>query len=103
MRLNIPSLMSLMAFEAASRHLSFTSAGRELDLTQTAISHQIKNLEERLGTKLFTRRRNVLQLTPAGRQYLDAVREAINVLHHATDRTRREKTTEMLTISCLPT
>lgn len=103
MRLNIPSLMSLMAFEAAARHLSFTSAGRELDLTQTAISHQIKNLEERLGTKLFVRRRNLLQLTPAGRQYLDAVREGINVLHHATDRTRREKATEMLTISCLPT
>ena len=95
--------MSLLAFEAAARHLSFTSAGRELDLTQTAISHQVKNLEERLGTKLFVRRRNALQLTPAGRQYLEAVREAIDVLHHATDRTRREKSTEMLTISCLPT
>jgi LysR family glycine cleavage system transcriptional activator len=95
--------MSLLAFEAASRHLSFTSAGRELDLTQTAISHQIKNLEERLGVKLFVRRRNTLQLTATGRNYLESVREAINVLHNATIRTKREKTTETLTVSCLPT
>lgn len=94
--------MSLLAFEAASRHLSFTTAGRELDLTQTAISHQIKNLEERLGTRLFVRRRNALQLTVAGRQYLESVREAINMLHGATSRAKREKTTELLTISCLP-
>lgn len=103
MRLDIPSLMSLLAFEAASRHLSFTIAGRELDLTQTAISHQIKNLEERLGTLLFVRRRNALQLTVAGRQYLESVREAINMLHGATTRAKREKSTELLSISCLPT
>jgi LysR family glycine cleavage system transcriptional activator len=95
--------MSLLAFEAASRHLSFTIAGRELDLTQTAISHQIKNLEERLGTLLFVRRRNALQLTVAGRQYLESVREAINMLHGATARAKREKSTELLSISCLPT
>jgi LysR family glycine cleavage system transcriptional activator len=103
MRRDIPSLISLLAFEAASRHLSFTSAGRELDLTQTAISHQIKNLEERLGTKLFIRRRNALQLSASGRQYLDSVREAIDMLHSATSRLKREKATELLTISCLPT
>ena len=103
MRPDLPSLMSLLAFEAAARHLSFTSAGRELDLTQTAISHQIKNLEERLDTKLFVRHRNVLQLTAAGRAYLDAVREAINLLHGATIRTKKEKTAELITISCLPT
>ncbi|MDB5919935.1 MAG: LysR family transcriptional regulator [Massilia sp.] len=103
MRLDIPSTMSLLAFEAAARHLSFTSAGRELDLTQTAISHQIKSLEDRLGTKLFLRRRNMLQLTGSGRNYLESVREAINVLHNATIRTKREKTSETLTISCLPT
>jgi LysR family glycine cleavage system transcriptional activator len=103
MRPDIPSLMSLLAFEASARHLSFTSAGKELDLTQTAISHQIKNLEDRLGTQLFVRRRNMLQLSPAGRQYLESVREAINLLHSATTRTKREKTTETLTISCLPT
>jgi len=103
MRPDLPSLMSLLAFEAAARHLSFTSAGRELDLTQTAISHQIKNLEQRLGIKLFVRRRNTLQLTTPGRLYLDAVREAINVLHGATNRTKREKNFELLTVHCLPT
>ncbi len=95
--------MSLLAFEAASRHLSFTAAGTELDLTQTAISHQIKNLELQLGTKLFIRRRNELQLTPAAREYLESVREAISLLSIATGRTRGEKTNDLLTISCLPT
>lgn len=95
--------MSLQAFEAASRHLSFTSAGRELDLTQTAISHQIKNLEERLGTKLFIRRRNQLQLTPDALEYVKSVREAINLLSMATERAKGEKTNDFLTISCLPT
>ncbi|MDB5841384.1 MAG: LysR family transcriptional regulator [Herminiimonas sp.] len=95
--------MSLLAFEAASRHLSFTSAAQELELTQTAISHQIKNLEERLGTKLFIRRRNVLQLTPDAREYLESVREAIGLLSMATKRAKGEKTNDLLTISCLPT
>ncbi len=74
-----------------------------MHLTQTAISHQIRNLEELLETKLFVRRRNILLLTSAGQQYLESVREAINVLHNATSRTRREKSTELLTINCLPT
>jgi len=102
MRRSIPSLPSLLAFEAAARHLSFTDAGKELHLTQTAISHQIKKLEELLDTKLFVRRRNVLLLTAAGQQYLESVRDAINMLHSATNRTRREKTSELLTINCLP-
>lgn len=103
MRPNIPSLMSLLAFEAASRHLSFTSAAQELELTQTAISHQIKNLEERLGTKLFIRRRNELQLTPYAREYLESVREAIAMLSMATKRATGERTKEVLSISCPPT
>ena len=65
MRPFIPSLQSLLAFESAARHLSFTRAAQELSVTQTAISHQIKALEERLEIKLFTRKRNTLALTPA--------------------------------------
>lgn len=103
MRPDIPSLVSLQAFEAVSRHLSFTSAAYELDLTQTAISHQIKNLEERLGTKLFIRKRNQLQLTPDARGYLNSVRDALNLLSTATKRAKGEKTNNILTIECLPT
>lgn len=103
MRPYLPSLQSLLAFEAASRHLSFTRAAQELELTQTAISHQIKSLEDRLGTKLFLRRRNVLVLTPVAREYLSAVHEAISLLSIATDRTRKKKTNTILTVTCLPT
>lgn len=100
---NLPSLTSLLAFEAAARHLNFTAAGKELHLTQTAISHQIKNLEEHLATRLFVRRNRTLALTTAGQQYLESVRDAISLLQSATARTRDEKATEVLTIHCLPT
>jgi LysR family glycine cleavage system transcriptional activator len=103
MRPYIPSLQSLLAFEAASRHLSFTRAAQELELTQTAISHQIKTLEERLGIKLFIRRRNVLTLTPAAREYLASVNEAINMLSIATARARKKNPNTVLTVTCLPT
>ncbi|MEM5340373.1 LysR substrate-binding domain-containing protein [Paraburkholderia azotifigens] len=103
MRPYIPSLQSLLAFEAASRHLSFTRAAQELELTQTAISHQIKTLEERLEIKLFVRRRNVLTLTPAAREYLDSVHEAINLLSLATAHARKKKPSTVLTVTCLPT
>ena len=52
----LPSLNGLRAFEAAARHMSFTRAAAELNVTQTAISHQIRRLEEQLGIPLFIRR-----------------------------------------------
>ena len=52
---HLPPLAALRAFEAAARHLSFTRAAEELHVTQTAISHQIRGLEERLGVRLFRR------------------------------------------------
>ena len=52
----LPSLNGLRAFEAAARHLSFTAAATELNVTQTAISHQIRRLEEELGIRLFIRK-----------------------------------------------
>jgi len=70
-------MMSLRAFEAAARHLSFTRAAIELNLTQTAISHQIKNLEDLLQVKLFVRNANMIALTEVGEVYLRSVRAAI--------------------------
>ena len=62
----LPSLNAMRAFEAAARHLSFTRAADELNVTQAAISHQVKALEEELGVPLFRRLNRALLLT-AGR------------------------------------
>lgn len=102
MRPFIPSLQSLLAFEAAARHLSFTRAAEELVVTQTAISHQIKALEERLETKLFTRKRNTLALTPAATEYLRSVGEAISLLAIASENARKKAVSSVLVIACLP-
>jgi LysR family glycine cleavage system transcriptional activator len=63
----------LRAFEAAARHLSFTRAAAELNVTQTAISHQIRRLEEELGLRLFVRRQRALLLTREAQDYLPSV------------------------------
>jgi LysR family glycine cleavage system transcriptional activator len=96
-------MMSLRAFEAAARHLSFTRAALELNLTPTAVSHQIKNLEELLGAKLFARNNNTLSLTETANNYLRVVREAILDLSFATDRVAEEKDERILTVQCLET
>jgi LysR family glycine cleavage system transcriptional activator len=93
--------MSLRAFEAAARHQSFTRAASELNLTQTAISHQIKNLEDLLRVPLFTRERNIIRLTDAGHQYLDSVRAAITQITAATDRVADTNRGNVLTVACL--
>ena len=62
----LPPLVELRAFEAAARHLSFERAAAELGVTPTAISHQIRLLEEYLGEALFHRRPRPLRLTEAG-------------------------------------
>jgi LysR family transcriptional regulator, glycine cleavage system transcriptional activator len=98
----LPSLNGLRAFEAAARHLSFTRAAAELNVTQTAISHQIRRLEEQLGTRLFVRNQRALLLTPEAQQYLPAVRSAFADLRQATDRLMRIEGKTRLTVSCLP-
>ena len=80
----LPNLNWLRTFEAAARLGSFTAAGNELGLTQTAVSLQIKSLETKLGYELFTRRARNIQLTELGRAYLPAVRKAIDELAQST-------------------
>ena len=70
MTARLPSLNGLRAFEAAARHLSFTHAASELNVTQTAISHQIRRLEQELGVRLFIRQNRALTLTPQAQEYL---------------------------------
>jgi LysR family glycine cleavage system transcriptional activator len=97
----LPSLNGLRAFEAAARHLSFTQAASELNVTQTAISHQIRRLEEELGIRLFVRKNRALALTPEAREYLPGIRAAFNDLRLATDRLLRRDDGNVLTISTL--
>ena len=101
MTARLPSLNGLRAFEAAARHLSFTLAASELNVTQTAISHQIRRLEEELGIRLFIRQNRALALTPEARDYLPGVRAAFNDLRLATDRLLRKDDDKVLTVSTI--
>jgi LysR family transcriptional regulator, glycine cleavage system transcriptional activator len=101
MTARLPSLNGLRAFEAAARHLSFTNAASELNVTQTAISHQIRRLEQELGIQLFVRQNRALALTPEAKDYLPGVRAAFNDLRLATDRVLRRDNEHVLTISTL--
>jgi LysR family transcriptional regulator, glycine cleavage system transcriptional activator len=74
----------LRTFEAAARLSGFSAAGRELGLTQVAVSQQIKALETKLGHDLFVRHAKKVQLTHAGKAYLLSVREGLENLAHAT-------------------
>src|SRR5947207_12855207 len=93
----LPSLNGLRAFEAAARHMSFTQAASELNVTQTAISHQIKRLEEELGVRLFIRQNRALSLTPEAKEYLPGIRAAFNDLRLATDRPLRKDDGKLMT------
>ncbi len=97
----LPSLNGLRAFEAAARHLSFTRAAAELNVTQTAISHQIRRLEEQLGLRLFVRRSRALLLTREAQEYLPAVRVAFDDLRLATERLKRPQKAQLLTVSTI--
>jgi LysR family glycine cleavage system transcriptional activator len=101
MTARLPSLNGLRAFESAARHLSFTNAAKELNVTQTAISHQIRRLEEELGLKLFIRQNRALALTPKAIDYLPGVRAAFQDLRIATDRLLNRDGDRVLTISTL--
>ena len=75
----------LRSFETVARHLSFTAASKELGLTQTAVSLQIKSLETKLGQKLFIRRAKSLTLTEIGKAYLPTVRDSLLALNLSTN------------------
>ena len=81
---SLPLLIWLQAFEAAARTLSFTAAGRELGVTQAAVSQRIRLLEDRLGHKLFVRHPRSLGLTPAGQAWLPSIHDAFMRLDEGT-------------------
>jgi LysR family glycine cleavage system transcriptional activator len=79
----LPPLRALHAFEAAARHHSFAAAAQELGITPSAISHQIKQLEQACGVKLFQRRPRPLLLTSAGARLYPALRNGFDALASA--------------------
>lgn len=97
--MRLPPLNALRAFSAASRHLSFTKAANELNVTQAAVSHQIKTLEDWLGVPLFRRQNRQLFLTDAGQAYRPVVRDAFEAIAAATERLTRVERSGALTVS----
>ncbi len=81
---DLPPLTWLRAFEATARHLSFTRAAGEINLTQSAVSQHVRHLEGFLGRELFIRKTRALELTEDGSNYLPVVREAFNMLASGT-------------------
>ena len=102
MRWTPPSLSAARAFEAAARALNFTHAAEELGQTQGAISHQVRELEARLGVRLFERGARGLQLTEAGLRYLPFVREALDRLRAGEELLRGTGRAAVLTVSVSP-
>ncbi|MCP4411167.1 MAG: transcriptional regulator GcvA [Gammaproteobacteria bacterium] len=103
MRRRLPPLNSLRTFESAARHLSFTKASEELFVTQAAVSHQIKHLEEFLGVDLFHRKNRKLTLTEEGAEYSPQIRDIFEQLRNATQNLQSVGATGTLNVSVIPT
>ncbi|WP_210345422.1 LysR substrate-binding domain-containing protein [Jiella flava] len=99
----LPSIGLLSAFEAAARTGSFTAASVELDLTQSAVSRQIRSLEEQLGVELFLRERQTVRLTAAGEAYAVDIREALRRISTASLNLRANPLGGTLNLAILPT
>jgi LysR family glycine cleavage system transcriptional activator len=98
----LPPMNTLRAFEAAARYLSFTLAAEELHITQAAVSHQIKVLEQALGVRLFRRLNRAIRLTEEGQEFVSEVRMALNHLATAVEKLAAPDAGGPLTVSVLP-
>ncbi|MCP5086149.1 MAG: LysR family transcriptional regulator [Rhodobacteraceae bacterium] len=99
----IPSTSALAAFEAVARLGSFTAAAGELDLTQSAVSRQIRVLEEQLQSRLFERNSRNVALTNNGREYAQEVRQALSIIRRASVRAVSNTRQRALRLAILPT
>lgn len=101
-RYEIPPLDLLPVFESSARTLSFTQAGSELSLTQSAVSRQIQALEENLGVRLFERRTRALALTEAGVELLHLAQDVLGRVDTTTRRLRGAAQTRTVTLTTMP-
>src|SRR4026208_2002781 len=97
-----PPLKAVRYFEAAARHLSFSKAAEELNVTHSAISHQIKALEEWLGQPLFGRKARQVRLTEAGKRFIGPVKSAFDQLAEGAAEITRFGKDRPLTVTALP-
>ena len=95
------SLNGLRMFEAAAQHLSFTVAASELNVTQAAVSQQIRRLEDELGVKLFVRGKGSLALSVSGQELAGSTKAALNIIHKSIGRITNTETEGVLAISTL--
>jgi LysR family transcriptional regulator, glycine cleavage system transcriptional activator len=86
----LPSLNPVKAFDAAARHASLKMAAEELGVTASAVSHQVRQLEESLGARLFSRSNNAIELTAEGKLFHDAAAPAINAIAGAAASLHRD-------------
>ena len=104
MRRKLPSTQSLICFEVAARHASFTKAAQELALTQGAVSRQVATLEDMLGVALFKRGQHGMQLTASGQSYARQVRARLDSLERdALDLMGNQGQSKSLVIAAVPT
>lgn len=103
MKRSLPPLVSLRAFEAAARHMSFTLAADELCVTQSAISRHIKNLETHYGLKLFNRLTRAIELTPQGARLFDVVTRSLDQIETVARELTGARNSRSLLVSILPT
>jgi DNA-binding transcriptional LysR family regulator len=99
----LPPTAVLCAFEASARLQSFTAAAAELHLTQSAVSRQVRALEDLLGSQLFLRERQTVRLTTAGAAYAQEIREALDRISKATLGLRVNPRGGTLNLAVLPT
>ena len=99
---SLPSLTGLRGFEAAARHMSFTEAAHELNITQTAVSHQVKTLESKLGVKLFHRSGKSIVLTEAGRKLFPEANACFDRLKDTLHQIIAENRSPVVTVSVTP-
>ncbi|AJO78584.1 MULTISPECIES: LysR substrate-binding domain-containing protein [Pseudomonas] len=99
---NDPPLRAVRTFEAFARHGGVNAAARELDVSPSAVSHQLHLLESFLQQPLTLRQGRNLILTEEGREYYRAIRSAFAVLRSATEHVREKSATRQVTISLIP-
>ena len=100
--MSLPPLAALRAFEAAARHQSFKQAASELGVTPTAVSHQIRLLEETLGVRLFDRKPRQVVLTDVGQELYPVLRDGFSSFAKAIDRIRNRPVSRSMTVSVIP-
>ncbi len=98
----LPPLNALRTFEAAARHLSFTRAAGELHVTQAAVSHQVRTLEDHLGVRLFRRRGRALSLSEAGGALLPGLQDAFDRIEESAKRVHPGHDESVLTVTVQP-